>query len=370
MLKCASFIVLLLIAFLPTGIGQLILQSNHEVKIILKYGKNESYSRITDTILVKPNEPKTVILFKPGWIITLMDGKSQYFSFRDKFDFILDDEPKTIHLNLPISESIIYNSLINDSISIFNQKLKPIQTKRDYSSMQQLETFTRKDMEGFGKWSDSINLTQIEMGFVAASQISINPFSLVSQYAFGLYCDYMSDEDVYLCEQQLNQAKNLSLLPQRQLEALNNRLQSRIGMKLPKGEINTIEGKTLNLGTANEKIRILYFTSSTCGPCKLLKPELEKFTKNTKYKNIEFISISSEINEKGMKAALEAAKKTKAPWQHIVANHKDETISKYNVGNYPCLFILNSEAIIVSRIWGFNENTIQDLKAETDRLLQ
>lgn len=320
-----------------------------------------------DTVTLNGMEKKALPAAEMDWILTISNKNDSYAKFKDRFDFVREGTQQTITLDFPLSRSKVLGSPINDSIAMYNQMIAPLQERRDQAALMQVEAFSKGNMEGYRRFSDSIVQLENAIGMLAVSQIIQHPNSMVSQFAFGLYCDYMPEEYFFSCYQQLSLAENLSLLPTRQLEFFEQKLANRVGMPLPNGTLTTIDGQSINPGISNGKVRVLYFTSSTCGPCKLLKPKLEEISDTVLARDIEWITISIEVDEEGMALALADAKRTKAAWQQVVLNFKDEPLNKYLVGGYPSLIIADKQAVIQKRILGYTATTLPTLLEAMDR---
>lgn len=344
--------------------GQILVRSKHDVNLLIA-GRNGRMLLDVDTITINKYVDKVLSISNKGWSITLINTSN-----KSSFDFVVIEPNQIIEIDSNLAKSKVLHSPLNDSVRRFSASLYAAHAKRECAAQQQLAAFQQKDMKGYASWSDSLAAVEKQMGIVAAAQIADNPYSRVSQFAFGLYCYHMPEDSFFASYQRLALAGNLSLLFPKQLAQFEHQVASRVGMPLPTFAITTIDGNTINPGIADGKVRVLYFTASFCGPCRLLKPELEKLSHNPKYKNVEIVSISLEDNENGRAIAIADAMKTIAPMQMVVTNSKINLSNQLFIGGYPTLIIADDKAVITKRILGFTDSTLPSLEAELERLLK
>lgn len=75
--------------------------------------------------------------------------------------------------------------------------------------------------------------------------------------------------------------------------------------------------------------KIIKFSASWCGPCKMIKPTFEKVSSMEEFKNIEFISYDIEEDEQGV-----------------------ELVEKYNIRNVPTIVIADEDDEPIKKIIG------------------
>ncbi len=348
--------------FTSVAQAQLTIRSANDAEVIVSGRLGRNFWR-ADTLKLSAGKPVAVDVSKMGWILTIAD-----IARRDKFEFVYEGPQQLVSLAVPFSESKVLNSRVNDSIDVFKKKLEEIHKYWDHAAQQQLAAIEAKDRKGFANWSDSLATADRQMGALAAALIRESPGSHVSQFAFGLYCFHMPEDSFFASYERLALANNLSLLPDRQLAEFSQRIDNRVGKPLPKVEFETIRGATIRPGLADGTVRVLYFTASFCGPCKKLKPELEKLSLYPQYRKVEFISISLEADEAGVAKALADVEKTPAAWQQVVMRSADNVQSNLSSG-FPTLLVVDGQGTLKRRIIGYTDSTIALLKSELDSLL-
>lgn len=75
--------------------------------------------------------------------------------------------------------------------------------------------------------------------------------------------------------------------------------------------------------------KIIKFSASWCGPCKMMKPTFDKVSSMEEFKNIEFISYDIEEDEQGV-----------------------ELVEKYNIRNVPTIVIADEDDEPIKKIIG------------------
>lgn len=75
--------------------------------------------------------------------------------------------------------------------------------------------------------------------------------------------------------------------------------------------------------------KIIKFSASWCGPCKMIKPTFDKVSSMEEFKNIEFISYDIEEDEQGV-----------------------ELVEKYNIRNVPTIVIADEDDEPIKKIIG------------------
>lgn len=75
--------------------------------------------------------------------------------------------------------------------------------------------------------------------------------------------------------------------------------------------------------------KIIKFSASWCGPCKMMKPTFDKVSSMEEFKKIEFISYDIEEDEQGV-----------------------ELVEKYNIRNVPTIVIADEDDEPIKKIIG------------------
>lgn len=128
-----------------------------------------------------------------------------------------------------------------------------------------------------------------------------------------------------------------------------------IGNKAKDIVLTNPEGKEIKLSSIKNKIVLIDFWASWCGPCRMENPNLvntySKY-KEAKYKNakgFEIYSISLDKNVDAWKAAIN---KDKLTWENHVSDLKgwgSSAGADYGVNFIPQNFLINEKGIIVAK---------------------
>lgn len=130
---------------------------------------------------------------------------------------------------------------------------------------------------------------------------------------------------------------------------LNNYLKikekSDIGEKFTDLELTDRNGKTVKLSSivAKNKLTLLDFWASYCGPCREEGKILLKHYKALKKKGFEVYAVSLDRDKEKWRKAIEA---DKTPWIHVWAD-ENELVQIYPVRAIPQIFVINQEGTIL-----------------------
>lgn len=126
-------------------------------------------------------------------------------------------------------------------------------------------------------------------------------------------------------------------------------------LETQKLELHDYKGNELHLQDFENKVLVLNFWQTWCGPCREELPSLNEM--NTKWEDIQVLAISDE--------SLEKVAAFKSQYPNILFVHVDD-VASYGITQFPSTYILNKEGVKVyskigSKFWS-DDNFIATLK--------
>ena len=128
-----------------------------------------------------------------------------------------------------------------------------------------------------------------------------------------------------------------------------------IGDKAPELSYKNPDGKNMSLSSIKNKIVLIDFWASWCGPCRRENPNLvqafKKFNK-TKFEEGNGFEIYSLSLDKTKKAWVNAINQDQLFWQYHVSDlggWQSEGSKKYNIRSIPSNVIIDGKGIIIAK---------------------
>jgi len=128
-----------------------------------------------------------------------------------------------------------------------------------------------------------------------------------------------------------------------------------IGDKAPELSYKNPDGKNMSLSSIKNKIVLIDFWASWCGPCRRENPNLvqafKKFNK-TKFEEGNGFEIYSLSLDKTKKAWVNAINQDQLFWQYHVSDlggWQSEGSKKYNIRSIPSNIIIDGKGIIIAK---------------------
>ena len=125
-------------------------------------------------------------------------------------------------------------------------------------------------------------------------------------------------------------------------------LQLRVGVEFPDFEAEDIDGKPLSLSQYKDKVILVDFWASWCGPCVAEMPHVLDTYEKYHESGFEIIGISLDNSRKDF---LDFMKKNGMTWRQYFDGKgwQNELARKYAVNSIPATFLLGPDGKIIAK---------------------
>jgi len=136
--------------------------------------------------------------------------------------------------------------------------------------------------------------------------------------------------------------------PARDAETLIRSLQLRVGVEFPDFQVKDIDGKPLSVSQFKNKIVLVDFWASWCGPCEGEMPHVVSAYEKYHSQGFEIIGISLDNNRDSF---LKFMKKYGMTWPQYFDGKgwQNDLASQYAVNSIPATFLLGPEGKIIAK---------------------
>ncbi|MCP5053458.1 MAG: TlpA family protein disulfide reductase [bacterium] len=126
-----------------------------------------------------------------------------------------------------------------------------------------------------------------------------------------------------------------------------------------------INGNTIKLSDYGDKVILLDFWATWCGPCRREIPNLVDIKKSFKGKNFEIISVNG-FERGSVEKAVKFVKDNKMDWVHVIdkKNIAYNISEDYEVEHIPTMYIIQSGKILAANLRG------PELKAKLKQIVK
>ena len=230
--------------------------------------------------------------------------------------------------------------------------------KRD-SIMQVFQIFAnqnKSDSVRIKKFADSMGKTYdslaIRLNNYLVQLIQNHPSSLVSVLALQELAPRSSEEN-YLPQFFLVDSAISIRYPQAAALKTFHRMvlalrATQIGNQAPDFNLNTIDGKAVNLESFKGKFVIIDFWASWCKPCREESPNMVRLYEKYHSKGLEIIGISLDSEKEKWQAAIQ---RDHLNWIHVseLQGWKGQVSKQYNVSQIPFTYLIDKSGKIMAK---------------------
>lgn len=138
---------------------------------------------------------------------------------------------------------------------------------------------------------------------------------------------------------------------------------AKVGDEAPLFELETVDGKKVNLKDLKGKGVLINFWGTWCEPCKREMPELERQYKAYKDKGVEVVAIHVRNNPQQIKQYLSSLKET--PTFHVAMDNDNLVTDAYGVNPLPTTITVDKDGKVKSKHTGelTKEQIIEEMES-------
>ncbi|AMA73239.1 TlpA disulfide reductase family protein [Aneurinibacillus thermoaerophilus] len=123
------------------------------------------------------------------------------------------------------------------------------------------------------------------------------------------------------------------------------------GKKAPDFTLETLDGKTMHLSDLRGKIVILNIWATWCPPCREEIPDMVKFYRAYKEKNVEILAVNLTETESSVPNVKRFAQGMNMQFP-VLLDRKSHVADMYQVTIVPTSFIIDADGIIRQHVMG------------------
>ena len=299
-------------------------------------------------------------------VFSLMTEKPDQRMFSPITIFIAPNDKIEIELNTEnIEKSVMKGSLVNDE---FQRYLNAVDRYGDdqldqwyveYQKAREIDDTLRINELKIQNdvLYDEINKIRAKRAY---EYIKTNPKSFVSAYSLYKYRETLDTKQV----DELLSLLDKSLHNSKYIYNIINADRNQQGIKASDFTLKDLQGNEVVFSKfSKDKIILLEFGASWCGPCRKNNPIMEKIYQKYKNKGFEILGISQDRDLQTLQKSIETDQIT---WTNLLDVKGNKAVKDlYNTSSLPTYILIDRNGIVVVR-----NVSISDIENEIEKLLR
>lgn len=175
-----------------------------------------------------------------------------------------------------------------------------------------------------------------------------NPDSWVSVHLLNVYCSTWGKDSTAALFLTLSDALKESAYGKDIANFLSLNRNIQIGDSYVDFEQFDTQNNLFKLSSFSQKVVLLEFWGSWCGPCRKANPELVKIYGEFKNQGFEIVGVGAETKRESW---LQAIKEDNLPWTNVtdLKGSKNKAALIYSVSYYPTNFLIDKDGKVIAR---------------------
>ena len=219
-------------------------------------------------------------------------------------------------------------------------------TQTDFRNAIVIGSKTENLSQNFHKEIDT--LSRKEQMDKSIEFVKNNPNSIVSAYTLSVFSTTWGKEKTSELFNKFSEENKNSEYGKKIANYIELNKDPKVGEKYVDFEIEDTNGKIRKLSDFKDKIVLLEFWASNCGPCRQENPKLVKTYEKYNPKGFEIFAVSQDIKKSSW---LKAIEKDKLPWLQVsdLKGHDNSASLIYGIKSIPDSFLIDKNGIIIGR---------------------